>query len=337
MEQNELDWRRLGEMVREARIRRGYRTQRALAETMGVSSKLINNIELGKNTSYSPTSLIGLEMALGWGRGSVERVLSGDDPFEAEPAAQYDWQRLAQHVRLRREEGGVSLADVTARGGPDEEVLAQIEAGRAVRDPRTLSDLDRALNWFQGSSLRVLEGREPSPQPGPPPLALSPAEATWRKARRRAPWSPPPDVESGLLLENEELFEEWSTLFLRSLALEMEYARRRGFTQPAQAREELVETLFMAAQVKDGRPWVPPWEEISDDEAQDQIDALRETGLNDEHGEPIEDDEPPHPIPEPEFDDDYLRDLGAAAREGDSPDDQEPDSSDPHGGVRETT
>jgi transcriptional regulator with XRE-family HTH domain len=74
------DWTRLGQFVRERRARRGFKTQRALADAMEVTSKVVNNIELGKKRGYSPATIAALELMLGWDSGSVRSVLEGGEP-----------------------------------------------------------------------------------------------------------------------------------------------------------------------------------------------------------------------------------------------------------------
>ena len=81
------DWARLGRMVRETRVRRGYRSQSALADAMQSTVRTVNKIEGAKQAKYSPHTLVALEMALGWELGSVRSILSGGEPIYAEQSA----------------------------------------------------------------------------------------------------------------------------------------------------------------------------------------------------------------------------------------------------------
>jgi hypothetical protein len=142
-------------------------------------------------------------------------------------------------------------------------------AERDLYEDATIQRLEKALRLTSGSIQRLLDGGLPQ-------------EIIEQEPARRAATDPP---------RQQVIWERWAALFGEQLSLEVEYARLRGLKQPSEARDELVDTLLMAQQGKDGRPWVPPWEELSDDEADDQIAELRRAGLMDEHGEPIGDED----------------------------------------------
>lgn len=75
---------------------------------------------------------------------------------------------LAEHVRLRRRELGLSLRAVWDAGGPAVNTVRGIEAGSGP-SPRndTLRKLDHALAWESGTSSRLLGGHVlPEPQRG---------------------------------------------------------------------------------------------------------------------------------------------------------------------------
>lgn len=57
----------------------------------------------------------------------------------------------------------------------------------------------------------------------------------------------------------EEVFVEWQQHMGKAMLLTFEYARMRGI-DGATADEELREAMNMTGQMKDGRPWTPPWE-----------------------------------------------------------------------------
>jgi hypothetical protein len=76
-----------------------------------------------------------------------------------------DWQRLADAVRERRTELGLTQEDARAAGGPSTATLRLIEG--ALQDsyqPSTLRELEKALRWERGSVVRILAGGDPVPQ-----------------------------------------------------------------------------------------------------------------------------------------------------------------------------
>lgn len=81
--------------------------------------------------------------------------------------------RFGQIVLERRHELGLTQDDVTARGGPSDTLLSQIEAGQwVVGSPSTFKKLDKALDWKDGSARLAFNEGEALPMEGAP---LSPA------------------------------------------------------------------------------------------------------------------------------------------------------------------
>lgn len=74
------DWERLGSRVVDRRVALGMRTREALADTSGLSSRLLGDIEKGRRESYSPGTFAVLEQALQWTSGSVSEILRGGEP-----------------------------------------------------------------------------------------------------------------------------------------------------------------------------------------------------------------------------------------------------------------
>jgi hypothetical protein len=76
-----------------------------------------------------------------------------------------DWQRVAEYVRERRTDLGMTQADVQAEGGPATATQRLIEG--ALRDsyqPAILGRLERALRWKRGSIRAIRNGGEPMPE-----------------------------------------------------------------------------------------------------------------------------------------------------------------------------
>jgi hypothetical protein len=71
------------------------------------------------------------------------------------------WRRLAEAVRQRRDERGWTQPDVYSRGGPSIDRIQAIEGVRTDSySSRTLSKLERALDWKTGSCRAILAGGE---------------------------------------------------------------------------------------------------------------------------------------------------------------------------------
>lgn len=70
--------KQLGQAVKDARISIGYNTRVAFAEALGMSSRIIAEIENARRDSYSDQTLWRIEDALGWKRGTAEELLHGE-------------------------------------------------------------------------------------------------------------------------------------------------------------------------------------------------------------------------------------------------------------------
>ncbi len=71
---------KLGELARSRRRYLGYPSVKALAETTGVSERLISDLETGRRGNFSPSSQAVLEGHYGWRRGSIQDTLAGGTP-----------------------------------------------------------------------------------------------------------------------------------------------------------------------------------------------------------------------------------------------------------------
>jgi DNA-binding XRE family transcriptional regulator len=76
---------------------------------------------------------------------------------------QQDWSHLAQLIKERRLELGLTQAQVHSAGGPAPATLYLLENGcRTSFSPQILRRLERALGWRAGSIRRVLAGGRPA-------------------------------------------------------------------------------------------------------------------------------------------------------------------------------
>lgn len=91
------------------------------------------------------------------------------------------WQRVAEAVRRRREDLGMTQLDVAAAGGPSIDRIQAIESARTDRySARTLGRLEAALRVVAGSIRALAEGRDdvlraaPDPEPERPAAREAP-------------------------------------------------------------------------------------------------------------------------------------------------------------------
>jgi transcriptional regulator with XRE-family HTH domain len=75
-----MDWERLGRMVIERRIQLGMPKQQQFEIAVGMTRRLLSDIENGRRDNYDVATLVRLEQALGWQPGSADAVLSGGLP-----------------------------------------------------------------------------------------------------------------------------------------------------------------------------------------------------------------------------------------------------------------
>jgi DNA-binding XRE family transcriptional regulator len=92
-------------------------------------------------------------------RQRIQRALVPDGQSEQ----QQDWLYLAQLIKERRLELGLTQAEVHSAGGPAPATLYLLENGcRTSFSPQILRRLERALGWSTGSIRRVLVGGRPA-------------------------------------------------------------------------------------------------------------------------------------------------------------------------------
>lgn len=78
------DWIRLGKAITRRRVELGLDTIAAFARHVGLSTRLLGDLEGGRRASYDPATLAKVEQALDWPGGRVEEILNQwDQPFMA--------------------------------------------------------------------------------------------------------------------------------------------------------------------------------------------------------------------------------------------------------------
>lgn len=68
----------LGDEVRKGRLRLQFATSKDFADAIGVTPRLVGDIENGRRVSYSPKTLSAIDRALGWPSGTSQIILEGD-------------------------------------------------------------------------------------------------------------------------------------------------------------------------------------------------------------------------------------------------------------------
>lgn len=75
------DWERLGRYVIARRVELGFRQRPEFSAAVGITSRVISDIENGRRSNFDPVTIAALEKALGWETGSVHRVAAGGEPL----------------------------------------------------------------------------------------------------------------------------------------------------------------------------------------------------------------------------------------------------------------
>ncbi|MEW2474654.1 helix-turn-helix domain-containing protein [Micromonospora gifhornensis] len=71
--------------------------------------------------------------------------------------------RLAEMIRTRRLELGLSVSAVARTAGIDRATWASAEKGERDTQPHNWAGIERALNWRPGSIASILAGGDPTP------------------------------------------------------------------------------------------------------------------------------------------------------------------------------
>lgn len=99
MSEEALDWKRVADYVRRARIALGLRQG-----DLGVSVSTIYKIENAREDSYSESNLRKIERALHWSVGDIEKIGRGEEPVEAAADEGDVGERVSRLERLMAEQ-----------------------------------------------------------------------------------------------------------------------------------------------------------------------------------------------------------------------------------------
>ncbi|MDP7732704.1 MULTISPECIES: helix-turn-helix domain-containing protein [Mycobacterium] len=170
------------------------------------------------------------------------------------------WATLGIAVRDRRNELGLSQADVTTRGGPSVETLRAIENNRAGRMSHKLRRaLERAIEWESGSVEAVLDGSPPRPRP----------TVTANDARMASPVTGLPSAPNAA---------ERFAMAERLIKMRRTFAAHCD-SMPETARAAIEEDFANAArEMEDAMVWMLPW--LGEEERAAAIRILSELRLD---------------------------------------------------------
>lgn len=161
------------------------------------------------------------------------------------------WEQLADSVKNRRKELGLTQTQVAELGGLSVELLRMVEnnrTGQRLSAPKARG-LERALGWEQGSVSAILAG-------GSPALAANPALP--------APAVPPSGADSG----------DRFGLARRVLALRRTFAAFQGSIEGDAHAALAAEMISSAREAEESIIRIMPW--LPEDERGQAIDLLVE-------------------------------------------------------------
>jgi transcriptional regulator with XRE-family HTH domain len=165
MRNMDMDWTRLGELLRVASRARGMK-QQDVVDALGVKRGAIWNIETGKITTVSRTVRLYAHL-VGWTDDSPERVLAGGEPVLADEHPRAD-ANTPSAAPAAADPDDLSFAVKSAlRSGPllDSRVVRVRTAGGEVtativvrgEDGMSAEELDEALRASQKLGLPVAD------------------------------------------------------------------------------------------------------------------------------------------------------------------------------------
>lgn len=74
------DWQRLGNYVLSRRVMLGFKQRGGFAAAIGVSARVVSDLEHGRRGNFDAVTIASLEQVLGWETGSAARIAAGGEP-----------------------------------------------------------------------------------------------------------------------------------------------------------------------------------------------------------------------------------------------------------------
>lgn len=75
-------------------------SQQELATAAGTTDRLIRSVEKAERETFHRGTLRDIAEALGWTRGSIDRILGGGEPQDLEGRTPEWWERLEKVERM---------------------------------------------------------------------------------------------------------------------------------------------------------------------------------------------------------------------------------------------
>jgi len=168
-----------------------------------------------------------------------------------------DWNRLGAKVRERIEQLDLTQSEVQSRGGPSPAKVREVMNGRATTMSASKKrDLERALDWEEGSVDDVLDGRDPKPfsrlgrglsslipEGGAPPSREEAEKVRVRRVIQQA-WSKVTDfIEDFITANPSPSLRQKTRVLVDLIGLQLtDYII--GSELPAVSRDELLSGLY---------------------------------------------------------------------------------------------
>jgi hypothetical protein len=159
-----VNWPALARAVIAGRIALGYDTQKAFANASRISLRIVSDLETGKRTSYSSSTLARLERALGWPDGRVEEhlrsdriILIGDSsqlpPLELEQP-DGSWLSTPEGIDRHLHRDDLPLVALLHRAGLTESdlfrLILKVRARREIQNAALLQEIAAAIRDLGG-------------------------------------------------------------------------------------------------------------------------------------------------------------------------------------------
>lgn len=128
-----MDWQRLAEEVIARRVELGYRTREQFVTEVGISRRVISDIENHRRDNYDKATIARLEDALRWKHGQIAAILRGELSGPPEIAADVDPLLVVANSKLSDEEKVRLYGYVLRRRARQQSDLAQ-EVAAILRD-----------------------------------------------------------------------------------------------------------------------------------------------------------------------------------------------------------
>ncbi len=142
------DWAKLGKAVTRRRVELGIDTIAAFARRVGLSTRILGDLESGKRSSYDPATLAKVEQALGWPEGRVDELLNG-------PAAESaSWLSTPEGIARHIHRDDLPLVALLHRAGLTEtdlfRLILKVRARREKQNAELLEEVAAAIRELGG-------------------------------------------------------------------------------------------------------------------------------------------------------------------------------------------